>query len=151
MRVVRDVAFFFHEQAEYDHVMDDLDYCFFQERYWDALVEVPDMEQEVQRGCLALLYAMAMFEAGNVGIALGECLPACHARLATYAPQDEVSGRLKELALEALSVAATDQAQRDWVRVEALLAQAELVHRLAVRPYFDSRSSGTRRRVVSST
>ena len=91
-RVVRDVVYFLHQQAEYSgHIDDDLDYTFFGEDYWQALLDDEDMDPDVQRGCLALLYAMGMYEAGNVGIATwGQAagLPAGVATICRSQPRD---------------------------------------------------------------
>ena len=138
-RIERDIVWFFHEQANYSAVMDDLDYYRFVEPYWDALVDDPAMHPDVQRGCLALLFAMGVYEAGCVGVALGDALPACRARLATFVPPDPTCARLKEMAMGALAAAARPKELRDR-DYEILFAHAAEVHRLAVHPYFAARA-----------
>lgn len=138
-RIERDIVWFFHEQANYSAVMDDLDYYRFLEPYWDALVDDPAMHPDVQRGCLALLFAMGVYEAGCVGVALGDALPACRARLATFVPPDPTCARLKEMAMGALAAAARPKELRDR-DYEVLFAHAAEVHRLAVQPYFAARA-----------
>ena len=141
MRVVRDVAYFLHQQAEYSgHIDDDLDYTFFGEDYWQALVDEEDMVPDVQRGCLALLYAMGMHEAGNVGVALGDKLQRCVQVLRRFDPPNEDTQRLRDVALQALRCAATPQDRRDWDKVKSLMAEGEWVHQVAVRRYFQARA-----------
>jgi hypothetical protein len=140
VRIVRDIVFFFQEQAEYSFVMSDLDYTWYIEKYWEALVEDDEMPGEIQRGCLALLFAMGEYEAGCVGIALGDDLSPCLAGLRRFAPPDDETKRLKELALQALALAATPIDRRDWDAVNNLALEHAWIYDAAVRPYFRSRA-----------
>jgi len=139
MRIVRDIAFFFHQQSEYEYVMEDLDYTFFTEKYWDALVEDPEMPLEIQRGCLALLYAMGMYEGHHVGRALGNELPLCIARLKQFEPGDGETKTMLEITLRALSAAAVPLNSRDWQAVRDLDQYSAWIYERSVRPYFQSR------------
>ena len=139
IRVVRDVVFFFHQQADYSFVMDDLDYSDFTERYWNALVEDEAMDSELQRGCLALLFAMGMYEAGNIGVALGDALQECLTVLTRFEAPCAETRRIKEAALQALTLAAMPQERRDFHKLESLVIEGEWIHRVAVRPYFRKR------------
>ena len=141
VQVTRDIVFFFHQQAGYSFVMDDLDYGFFSEEYWAALVDRrAPLDLEIQRGCLALLYAMGTYEAGNIGVALGEALQGCRCTLQLYQPTDRDTMALKALAEQALSHAAVPNSRRDFDAVWELSGKAAWIHQLAVRPYFESRA-----------
>lgn len=138
-RVQRDIAFFFHQQSEVSSIEDDLDYSFFEERYWDVLVEDQALCLESQRALLAILFAMGLHEAGNVGLVLGDNLLPCISALENYSSGDPINLRMKEIALQALVLAAEPQDQRDWRAVEGLLAEGRWMHQVSVVYYFQTR------------
>jgi len=141
VRVTRDIVFFFHQQSEYNSIMDDLDYGFFCEKYWTALVDTSEpLDLEIERGCLALLYAMGTCEAGNVAGALGDSLQECRETLNQFQPKDPDTEKLKKIAELALSYAAIPNDRRDFNAVENILGNGGWIHKLVVRPYFKSRS-----------
>ncbi len=136
VRVERDVVFFLHQQAAYSSICDDLDWGFFDEDYSCALLENREMPIALQRGCLALLYAMGMCEAGNVGVAIGDRLPKALADLKLFATNIVEVEQLRDTAIRALTYASTPQQLRDWNAIETALGASHWVHQVAVRPYF---------------
>ena len=140
LRVERDVIFFFHQQADYAFLTDDLDYTMFPEKYWEVLVRESGMKAEIQDGCLALLFAMGSYESGNVGVALGPFLPECLCALRRFEPPSIQTNKVRAAAILALSIAATPQHDRDWEAVKNLQIEAEWIHKLVVRNYFRSRA-----------
>ena len=139
LRVERDVIFFLHQQADYAFVMDDLDYTMFPEKYWEVLLRDGGMKAEIQEGCLALLFAMGSYESSNIGVALGPSLSECLRALRRFEPPSIQTSKVKAAAIKALSIAATPQHDRDWEAVENLQIEAEWIHKLVVRSYFQSR------------
>ncbi|MDQ3034048.1 MAG: hypothetical protein M3Y87_16655 [Myxococcota bacterium] len=138
--VTRAVVFFFHQQAEYDFVMDDLDYGDLDAPCWEYL-ELTDRDELIERGCLAPIFAMASYEAGNVGVAFsGEQSSVCRTALTAYSPRDPELARLRDIALGALALAATPRQTRDVAQVTALAWDGECMHRASVRRYFETHS-----------
>lgn len=77
--------------------------------------QIADRDGLVERGCLALIFAMASYEAGNVGVAfVGEDRALCRDAVMAYAPTDPELARLKAIALAALALAATPNDRRDF-------------------------------------
>ena len=139
LRVERDVIFFLHQQAGYAFLTDDIDYTMFPEKYWEVLLRDSGMKAEIQEGCLALLFAMGSYESSNIGVALGPSLSECLCALRRFEPPSIQTSKVKAAAIKALSIAATPHHDRDWEAVKNLQIEAEWIHKLVVRSYFQSR------------
>ncbi|AKF10066.1 hypothetical protein DB32_007215 [Sandaracinus amylolyticus] len=139
--MARDIAYFFHEQAEYGFLFDDLEHWMFETPYWLYLA-LDERDEHVERGCLALAYAMGCCEAGGVGIALGERLAECRAAIVAFTPHGDDLARLRDAALEALELAATPNETRDSDRLTALVSrETEWIHGAVVRRYFEEHAA----------
>lgn len=136
VRVERDIVFFLHQQAAFPSIIDDLDWSFFDEDYARTLLENREMPIALQRGCLALLYAMGMCEAQNMGVALGDRLPKALRDLRVFATNVVEVGQLRDAAIRALTFASTPQESRDWGVIQTALGASRWVHQVAVGPYF---------------
>lgn len=139
--VTRDVVYFFYLQAAYDHVEEDIEYALLKLPYWKYLdLAGASIEGEarllLERGCLLIVVAMALAEAGNICLALNESLAECLRACRQARFSNETTERLRVLAVGALEVADTDQATRDWERVRAMSEEADWTHERIVRDYF---------------
>lgn len=84
--VLRDICYFLHLQADYAFIQDDIDWGMFSLPYWEFLEDEPALANSeeqafIRHGCLLIILAMSLAEAGNICLALGENLDSCRARV----------------------------------------------------------------------
>lgn len=137
--LLRDIAYFFHEQAKYGRLEEDIDWAMFELPYWTYLNSQGSALE--QRGCLAIILAGAAAHAGNICMAFGSELETCRACVQSVRYEDPVTERLRVTAAALLDVAALDISERPSKLVEEF--DREWPYDAVVVHYFAERA-GTR-------
>jgi hypothetical protein len=111
-RLVRDVCYLFHELADYQQIMGDLDYPNdYALSYWALINRVatgnPD-DRLIRSGILILFMAMLWDEFDGSGYWISKHTDAVSAALTKFVPEDEDMLRLSESVLHGLELLRCD-------------------------------------------
>lgn len=138
-RLVRDVCYLFHELADYQHIMGDLDYANdYALSYWALINRVdtgnPD-DRLIRSGILILFMAMLWDEFDVSGCWISRHADAVSAELAQFVPEDEDMLRLSESVLHGLELLRCDSKPDKRFEEDSVWAYSSFV-----RQYFKDSS-----------